>query len=131
MTLEELNQHLELREKLVKAQEILASLRDKAYPGAAKMTGMPRTPGVSDKVGSLAVEIADMETYITEMEAEIREKEAPVLQFIQSIDDVQLRMIFRLRFLRALSWGEVAFVVGGGNTEESVKKMCYRHLSEA
>jgi len=38
MTLEGLNQHLELREKLDKAEEMLAALRAAATPGAAKLT---------------------------------------------------------------------------------------------
>ena len=61
MTLEDLNKHLLLREKLEKAQEMLVSLRAAAQPGAARLTGMPHTPGVKDKVGDLAVEIAAVE----------------------------------------------------------------------
>lgn len=130
MTLAELNWHFELRDKLARAQETLATLRQKALPGASAMTGMPRAPGVSDKVGNLAVEIADMEESIVYLETEVKANEGAVLDFIQSIEDVQLRILFRLRFIRCLTWAEVASVIGGQNSEESVKKMCYRYLSE-
>lgn len=130
MTLAELNLHFELRDNLARAQDTLATLRQKALPGAAAMNGMPHAPGVSDKVGNLAAEIADMEASIAYLEAEVTVNEGPVLAFIQSIDDVQIRLIFRLRFIRCLTWAEVASVIGGPNSEESVKKMCYRYLTD-
>lgn len=129
MTLAELNRHYELRERLDQAREIVASLRQKALPAAAALTGMPHTPGVSDKVGDLAAEIADAEAVITYLEAEITASEGPVLAYIQSIPDMQTRLVFRLRFIRGLTWSEVAGTIGGGNTETGVKAVCYRWLS--
>lgn len=128
MTLSELNQHFELIEKLARAREMLQSLRDAACPGAAVLTGMPHTPGVKDKVGDLAAEIVDMDARVGFLEAEVKASEDAIMPFIQSIDDDQTRIIFRLRFLRGLAWKEVAAVVGG-NTEESAKRICYRYLS--
>ncbi len=130
MTLAELNWHFALRDKLEKARETMATLRQKALPGASALTGMPHTPGVSDKVGDLAAEIADMDAYIQYIEAEIKANEPPILDFIQSIEDPQVRIMFRLRFIRCLTWAEVSSVIGGPNSEESVKKMCYRYLTD-
>lgn len=130
MTLTELNQHLELREKLAKAQELLASLRDAATPGAAKLTGMPHAPGVNDKVGDLAVEIADMDARIEYLQAEIQASESGILTFISGVNDDQARMAFRLRFIRGLSWKEVSAILGKYTSESSVKSACYRFLRE-
>lgn len=129
MTLQRLNEHFELRIRLAKAQEMLESLRAAACPGAAVLTGMPHTPGVKDKVGDLAAEIADMDARIEYLEAEIKQDEREILEYIRAIDDDQLRLIFRLRFIRCLTWGEVASVIGGRNTEDAVKSACYRYLS--
>lgn len=128
MTLAELNQHFELIEKLARARELLQSLRDSARPGASVLTGMPHATGVKDKVGDLAAEIVDMDARVGFLEKEARASEAIIMPFIQGIDDDQTRMIFRLRFLRGLTWKEVAAVVGGRNSEESVKMVCYRYL---
>lgn len=128
MTLDELNKHLELREKLAKAQEMLVSLRVAAQPGAAKLTGMPHTPGVRDKVGDLAAEIADLSGRIDEITAEIAQQEPWIEAFIAEISDDQTRMVFRLRFLRGLSWKEVSQVLGQYTTEKSVSDLCYKHL---
>ena len=128
MTLAELNWHFELRDKLARAQETLATLRQKALPGAAAMTGMPHAPGVSDKVGNLAAEIADMEASIAYLEEEVKAHEGHVLAFIQTIEDPQLRIVFRLRFVRGLSWKEVSQVLGPYTSEKSVSLMCYKYL---
>ena len=128
MTLAELNQHFELIEKLARARELLQSLRDSARPGAPALTGMPHATGVKDKVGDLAAVIVDMDARVGFLEKEARASEAIIMPFIQGIDDDQTRMIFRLRFLRGLTWKEVAAVVGGRNSEESVKMVCYRYL---
>lgn len=128
MTLQELNQHLELREKLIRANEMLYALRVASEPGAQAIDGMPHASGVRDKVGDLAVEIADMEDRITFLKGEIMEAEKPILKFIREIDDDQTRLIFRLRFIRCLAWKEVAGVLRGGNTEASVKNICYRYI---
>lgn len=130
MTLDELNKHLELREKLAKAQEMLVSLRVAAQPGAAKLTGMPHTPGVRDKVGDLAAEIADLSGRIDEITAEIAQQEPRIEAYIAEISDDQTRMVFRLRFLRGLSWKEVSQVLGQYTSESSVKTVCYRYFQE-
>lgn len=128
MTLKELNRHFTLRERLSRAKEMLASLQAAACPGAQVLTGMPHAPGVSDKVGDLAVEIADLEGRIQILMNELSMEERKINLFISNIENDQTRMIFRLRFLRCLTWGEVAAIIGGNNSESAVKNICYRYL---
>ena len=128
MTLTQLNRHFRRIEQRTRTRELLQSLREVACPGAQNLTGMPHASGVQDRVGDLAAEIADTETELQALDAEIHKAEAEILTFVQSIPDTQVRMIFRLRFLRGLSWKEVATVVGGRNTPDSVKIICYRYL---
>lgn len=130
MTLDELNRHLDLITELKKAQDMLQSLWNAAYPGGQVLTGMPHAPGVKDKIGDLAIEIADLESDIADLEARVSASEKPVKEFISNIQDIQTKMVFRLRFCRGYQWKEVARVLGGGNSEESVKKVCYRYLGE-
>lgn len=128
MTLQELNKHFELREKLEKAHEMIDSLRSAAFPGGQKLDGMPHASGIKDKVGDLAIEIADMDARIEFLEEEIDKVKEPIIKYINAIDDDQTRLVFRLRFIRCLTWREVAVILSGGNTEDSVKKICYRYL---
>lgn len=129
MTLEELNEYFHLLGQLNKARGLLVSLETAAAPRSSQLDGMPHTPGYSDRVGGLAAEIADMRARVASLEDETRWEGVEISRFIDTIPDDQARLIFRLRFLRGLAWGEVAEIIGGGNTENSVKKICYRHLS--
>ena len=128
MTLEQLNELFDLREQLRRVLEMRQSFMDAARPGAQVLTGMPHATGARDKVGDLAVEIAHLDARAEEFQTSIAHRETAVEQFIQSIPDDRTRMVFRLRFMRGMTWQEVAEVFGGGNTETGMKLTCYRYL---
>lgn len=128
MRLEELNRHFDLLQQRAQAAEMLATLRSRAEPGAKVLTGMPHTPGVCDRVGDLASEIADCQSVIDQLDEQIREGEIPIGDFIEKIPDLQTRAIFRLRFLRGMSWKEVSQILGWYTTESGVKAVCYRYF---
>lgn len=130
MDLKELNRYLDLREKINKANETLESLRASATPRAAAITGLPHTPGVSDKVGNLAIEIAYLESSIAGLTEEMKQLQSKIVEFISGIHDHYLVTIFRLRFIHSLPWSEVAHIMGGGNSEGGVKAACYRYLKK-
>lgn len=127
MTLEDLNQHLALRQQLQRDREILASLETRAVPGAQVLTGMPHAPGVVAKVEIFAVEIADYREHIEELETEIDEQEKRILAWLKTVPPT-MRLIFRLRYIHALQWKEVAYMLGGNYTEDGVRQTCYRYL---
>jgi len=129
MTLAQLDAYAALRSKLYTAMETLESLELSAYPGGGGMDGMPKAPGkVGDKVGSLAIEIADWRARVRHIEKCINEECTEAIDYIDSIDNNQTRLAFRLRFMRCLSWEDVARIMGGEVTEGSVRKMVYRYL---
>lgn len=45
-----------------------------------------------------------------------------VLDFIDSIEDSHMRMIITYRIIENYSWSQVADAMGGGNTDDSVRK---------
>lgn len=130
MDLQELSRYFKVMERLRRDKEILASLEAAAKPGAQNLNGMPHATGVSDKVGNLAVEIADMKDKIGRLQAKADKELATLEAYIDTIQDDQIRIVFRLRFVRCLKWWQVARILGGGNTEMTVKKICYRYLGQ-
>lgn len=106
-----------------------------------------RTPyymrvGVADfqRTGESAVErIVFRRERLTELRAERpkldrvqMETQAAELgeDYINAIDDAVIRIFFRLRFLRGLSWKEVADIAGGGKSGASVRDACLRYLNK-
>ena len=128
MTLQEISRYSVLRGRLERAEELLTSLREAARPGALVIDGMPHAPGVKDKVGNLATEIADLTERIKYLREELRQSEKQINKFITSVDDERLRMAFRLKFMRDLTWMQTAEIMGEKYNEEGVRKLCYRYL---
>lgn len=62
------------------------------------------------------------------LEDDLLTKTNEVEQFIASIPDSRMRRIINLRYLENMSWNKVADHIGGGNTEDSVRKACERFL---
>lgn len=51
-------------------------------------------------------------------------------RYIQTVDDSMIRQILELRFVECLKWNKIADIVGGNNTEASVKMSCFRYLGK-
>lgn len=130
MTLKELSQLYYLNREIEMDQERLRALEAKALPGSQVITGMPHTPGITDKVGMYAAEIADLRGIIEAKYSQCLYERSRLERYINSIEDSLLRQIFTYRFVNGLPWEQVAACVGGNNTAGSVRMMCYRHLEK-
>ena len=128
MTREQLYDHFSLRQELDQTKEVLNALRAAASPGAQALTGMPHAPGVTDKTGDLAAEIIDMEKEIKWMQETIAQEEPEISAFIRTVKPARIRTLFRLRYLRGLSWKEVSLVYGEHSSEATVRTAVYRYM---
>ncbi len=130
MTLRDLNQYRDMLREQAKTERLLESLRSAAEPGAQVITGTPHAPGYQDKLGNLAAKIADLSRELKSVEDRIRRRKPEIVKFVHSISDSQTRLIFHFRFLRGMSWGQIAALIGGGNNAGSVKNTCYRFIKK-
>ena len=128
VTLRELSKYCGLHRRLEQNKQMLSALYIAAGLGAQEITGMPHTPGTSDKVGSLVLEIDDVKKRIACLETECAKEKELLEKCLCAIEDDHTRMIFRLRFLHCMTWAQVSEAIGGRNTEKSVKNICYRYL---
>ena len=111
-------------------KEIYENMCQKMGPASPSLSGMPHTPGVRDKVGDLAADLADLDAGIKELEAEAERVLPAIEEFCVSISDPRMRLIFRLRFVRCRSWAEIAGTLGRYYTEAGVCKMAYNYLKK-
>lgn len=128
MTKRELSQLYWLKKEIARDEAKLAELEAAASSTGAPLTGMPGGGGVSDRVGAYAAEIADLQGII---DANIRRcwhELRRLSRYISTVEDSLMRQILTLRYVEGLTWNQVAQRIGGGNTEDSVRKAHNRFL---
>lgn len=126
MTRKELYQLYYIKKDIAEKKKELSEKEAQIDSITVDLSGMPKGQGVHDNVSKLACEIAELKSVIEEQEA----RRDRITEFIYSIDDVRLRMIFELKFIRKFSWRKVAFRIGGGNTADSVRMSVIRYLEK-
>ncbi len=83
-----------------------------------------------DEIDGKTVESQELKHIIEDNIKKLETERLRAEIYIQDIPDSLARQIIRLRFVDGKSWRAIAMIVGGGNTESSVKKICYRKLSQ-
>lgn len=131
MTLKELSQLYYLNREIERDQERLEKLRASASaPGAPNYDGMPKSPSFENRLERYIAEIVDLEAIIQAKITQCLHERARLERYIAEIPDSLTRQIFQLRLINGLTWVQIAFSVGGGNTKEGVRKRVYRYLEQ-
>lgn len=128
MTLKELSQLYYLNREIEMDRKRLQDLEAQAVSCSPNLTGMPRSPGISDKVGRYASEIADLKGIIEAKLQQCIYERNRLERYINSIDDSFLRQIFTYRFVNGLPWKQVAACIGPGYTDEAVRQAAHRYI---
>lgn len=130
MNKKELSQLYYLNREIEQLKSRIEELECIAVSDTSRITGMPHVTGISDKVGRYVAEIADLKELLNLNLKKCFYELNRLNRYIESIDDSQMRMIMTLRYVNGLSWRQIAFSIGGGNTEDSIKKLAYRYLKK-
>ena len=131
MTLHQLSQLYHLNNEIRQEQARLSELRAAAQsPSVSKLSDTQAcTSDNSSRTERYTEQITRLEAII-EQKLLLRLKEQMRLElYISQIPDSLTRQIFTLRFIKCYTWTKIASTVGG-NTESSVKMICYRYLNQ-
>lgn len=111
----------DINREITRLKAKIARIAAEADNTSPKLSDLPSAGQTSDKVGNAVVQIADIQRDIQNLE--IRRNAA--LNSLSRDDFVEncLFMHLSLRY----SWAKILTKVGGNNTIDSIKKMCYRH----
>lgn len=129
MTKEELSKLYWLNREIEWEKRQLAELRSAAESVTSRITGLPHATG-NARNEDIKILLAEQEDLVN---LKIRESVIEynrLNRYIASVPDPLMRSILALRFINGMSWRQVAFHIGGANTEDSVKKACYRFLRQ-
>ena len=126
----EVRKKIEKLEKQIKTIENDGNVADKVRGGdgglqSFKIEGFPY-PEYSRKKTLLYMRKATL----SELEMELIETLNEVEEFITTIKDSHMRRIISLRVVDGLSWNKVADRIGGGNTDDSVRKAFDRFMEK-
>lgn len=127
MTREQLQQlywlKVEIRELSMKIEQLESVIQG----GVSKLHGIPRIPGLSDRLGGLMPEVVALKDILEEKLKLALDELARLETFIGQINDAYIRLIFTYRYIKCLSWVQVAHKLGG-STADSARMMHNRYL---
>ncbi len=121
MELREMAQLRDLQREIRLDTERLARLDRGLYPSARLMGLLPEE---ADEAA------ARIRAVILEKRSRCIAERERLERYIAGVGDSLVRMAMTLRFIEGMGWKAVAMRIGGGNTEDGVKKMVYRYLKE-
>lgn len=131
MTIKELSQLYYLNREIERDKERLSVLRSKASSmGASGFDGLPKSGCLGGRLEQCIAEIVDLEVIIQAKITQCLHERNRLERYISDIPDSITRQVFQLRFVSGLPWAQIALSIGGGNTEEGVRKRVYRYLKQ-
>lgn len=113
MTKEKLRQLYYLNREIINDTEELVELKIKAREGKNSE---------KEKI------IEEQETRLVEKIRKCKSLRKEINEFIDGIEDSLMRQIMYYRYAKGMSWRKVAFMTGGGNTENGVRMAAARFL---
>ena len=84
-----------------------------------------------DPVADRAIEEERIRQLIDGKLAEIQIQRGRIIEYIATVQDSFMRQIIYYRHIGLMSWRQVAIHIGGGNTEEGVKKAHQRFIKKS
>lgn len=122
MTKQELSQLYYLNREIVQLQNRISELECLASSCTSKITGMPTTLGVVDKLANYVAEIADLKNLLDLSLKRCFYELNRLNRYIQGIEDSEMRMILSLRYVNGLCWQQIAFSIGETDEQYPRKK---------
>ncbi|MBQ7542570.1 MAG: hypothetical protein IJT44_09805 [Clostridia bacterium] len=106
---------------------------DKLYQQAAEhFTSEPAEAAEhAETVRQTVTAYRAMEQRAAENALHLVQMKARVEDFMLSIPDADLRRAFALRYLKGMTWQEVAAAIGGNTTEDSIRQQVHRYMKKA
>lgn len=117
MTEQELMGYSFIKARIEKVEERIAELEQENGLGSVNLDGMPHGSTPGDPVARMAIARASLHEHLTKLLAELKEKEREIREYIDSVDNEEVKLIIEWRFVDLLDWYEIA-----GNLEDMTGK---------
>ena len=131
MTVRELSKLYYIKKLIDRDSLHLAELEARLQPGGMNMSSMPRSASHKNMIEELIPLIINMKDKIKSEREEYVREQVKLEEYIMSVEDYHMRLILSYRFVDMMTWQQIAQCIGGNNTEDGIKKSCYRFLKKS
>ena len=108
MTEQQLRGYVFLQARIAKVEERIAELEQENGLGSLSMDGMPHGTTPGDPVARMAIARATLHEQLVRLRADLKEKEREIREFINSVENEEIKLIIEWRFIDLLDWYEIA-----------------------
>lgn len=130
MTKKDLSQLFYLQREIANDEQRLLELESAATSTTANMNGMPGGGKISDKT-AIAAEMADLRDIIYAKKSMCIAHYNQIMRYVACIDDSFIRQIITYRHIDMMKWRDIAQKIGGGNSEDGIRKAYARFLEKS
>lgn len=129
MTKKDLSQLYYLQREILSDEQRLAELEAAATSTTGNISGIPGSGKISDKT-AIAAEIADIKSIIRSKKDMCIAHYNQIMRYVAGIDDSLIRQIITYRHIDMMKWRDIAQKIGGGNSEDGLRKLYVRYLEK-
>ena len=117
MSEKELSKYYYLKKEIKDLEERIETLGNGV--GSIKISDMPKG---SSKISSIEEKIVELKERWINARVSALEEYLRIETYINSIEDIEIRLIARYRYLDLLSWEQIALKIGKGQDRTTVSK---------
>lgn len=117
MSEKELSKYYYLKKEIKDLEERIETLGNGV--GSIKISDMPKG---SPKISSIEEKIVELKEKWINARVSALEEYLRIETYINSIEDIEIRLIARYRYLDLLSWEQIALKIGKGQDRTTVSK---------
>lgn len=127
MTNKRLKQFSQLTNDIARRKAQIESLKSLAEGTTTRITGLPGSRSVTDKVGNAASELVILRAELEVLLMQSQDEYVEITRFIEEQEDALLRQILQFKHIDGLPWEQVGALIGMSG--ESCRKAQWRLLT--
>lgn len=108
MTERELMSLVYIQARIARIAERIAELEEEDGLGSMNMDGMPHSKTPGNPVERMALARAALHEKLLQLKADLAEKELAITEYIESVEQEDIKFIMELRYLDAKYWQDIA-----------------------
>ncbi|GHV25602.1 hypothetical protein FACS189465_3520 [Clostridia bacterium] len=112
MTEKELSQLYFLKKEIAEYQQQILMFETLATKCTSTMSDMPHKTGITDRVGKYGTKIVDIKDSISQSLEKYASEFKRLNDFILNVEDSEIRLILKYRYVDGLSWRKIADKMG-------------------